>query len=169
MKTIPPYLKAIFFVLLLTMFSMVTKAQKVFMVFNGSGVPEELTLVDSNGVKIGYSNFYNKSGILTMSLMYKNGVPNGQWSRYDDKTGKIKESFVYVNGKLNGERCWFDESGNVIQRVMYNNGIRINFPKAENLWALEVVTPTTVGNAFRFVSISPAQSYINYASVYPSC
>ncbi len=127
---------------LLTVFATATNAQKVFMVFNAtSGSPEELTLVDSNGVKIGYSNFYNKSGILTMSLMYKNGVPNGQWAKYDDKTGKIKESFIYVNGKLNGARCYYDESGKIIQRIIYKNGMRVNFPPAENLWALEGVTP----------------------------
>lgn len=115
------------------------------MAFNGSGVPEELTLVDSNGVKIGYSNYYNNSGMLVMSLNYKNGVPNGQWTKYDDKTGKVRETFVYVNGKLNGEHLWYDGTGKVINSVVFKNGVRINFPQAENLWTLQSVAPHAEG------------------------
>jgi len=102
------------------------------MVFNvTTGVPVELTLVDSNGVKIGYSNFYNKAGILIMSLMYKNGVPNGQWTRYDDKTGKIKESFIYENGKLNGDRCFYNEYGRISRSIAYKEGVKVTFPQAQ--------------------------------------
>lgn len=136
---------------------MFTSGQKVQMVFNGSGTPEELTLVDSNGVKIGYSNFYNKSGLLIMSLNYKNGVANGQWSRYDDKTGKIKESFTYLNGKLNGEHIWYNELGAVIKNVVYKNGIRV-VPSAQNIWALEVSPENVISNSLLTFSVSPSLS-----------
>jgi hypothetical protein len=153
--------------LLLTLFPILLNAQKVFIVFNlTTGVPEELTLVDSNGVKIGYSNFYNSKGILTMSLMYKNGVPDGQWTRYDDKTGIIKESFTYVNGKLNGAKCIYDADGRIAKTIVYADGIRLNFRQTENLWALEVVAPPDAGCLFRFVSVCPAQSYISDCAVY---
>jgi hypothetical protein len=141
MKQLQTNIKTLVFIVLLTVFAIVTNAQKVFMVFNATtGSPEELTLVDSNGVKIGYSNFYNRAGVLTMSLMYKNGVPNGQWSKYDDKTGKIKESFIYVDGKLHGERCYYDETGKITHQIIYKHGMRVNFPPSENLWALQGVT-----------------------------
>ena len=142
-------------------------AQKVFMVFNvTTGVPQELTLVDSNGVKIGYSNFYNSKGILTMSLMYENGVPNGQWTRYDDKTGKLKESFTYLNGKLNGERCLYDENGKITKSIAYIDGVRIAFPQNEILWALEFVAPADAAGSFRFMSVSPVQGYADYCAVH---
>jgi hypothetical protein len=154
-------------ILLLTLFPIFMNAQKVFIVFNiTTGVPEELTLVDSNGVKIGYSNFYNSKGILTMSLMYKNGVPNGQWTRYDEKTGILKESFTYVNGKLNGAKCIYDAAGTITKSIVYADGIRLNFQQTEKLWALEVVAPPDAGSSFRFVSVCPAQSYINDCAVY---
>jgi hypothetical protein len=149
------------------MFPILMNAQKVFISFNlTTGVPEELTLVDSNGVKIGYSNFYNSMGILTMSLMYKNGVPDGQWTRYDEKTGIIKESFTYVNGKLNGEKCIYDACGRITKSIVYSDGIRLNFRQTENLWALEVVAPPDASSSFRFVSVCPTQSYINDCAVY---
>ena len=113
-------MKTIITIFILTMFPLIISAQKTFMVFNvTTGVPVELTLVDSNGVKIGYSNFYNKAGILIMSLMYKNGVPNGQWTRYDDKTGKIKESFIY------------NEYGRISRSIAYKEGVKVTFPQAQ--------------------------------------
>ena len=165
----PANMRMIIMLVVLSIFPIVANAQKVFMVFNAStGNPEELTLIDSNGVKIGYSNFYNKSGVLTMSLMYKNGVPDGKWSRYDEKTGKLMESFIYVNGKLNGERCFWDESGNVTKSVVYKNGIRVNYPQTENLWALEVSPSNTEDGSFRFIKSRPAQSYVEYCDDYTS-
>lgn len=158
-------MKRITVIFLMTVFAIFTQAQKVYMVFNSGGTPEELTLVDSNGVKIGYSNFYSKTGTLTMSLMYKNGVPNGQWTRYDEQTGKLKESFTYVNGKLNGEHFWYDESGNILKCIVHKNGIRINNLQAENLWALEVVPQVDATSSFRFMSVSPTQSFVNYCAV----
>ena len=134
-------------ILMLTVISIFANAQKISMVFSASGIPIELTLVDSNGVRIGYSNFYNETGTLVMSLMYKNGVPNGQWARYDNKTGKLKETFVYVNGKLNGVHCWYDESGKIIKDIAYNNGVRVNNTQTENQLALQSSTSnnTTTG------------------------
>ncbi len=129
-------------ILLLISLPIFNYAQKLSVVFNAGGVPEELTLVDSNGVRAGYSNIYNSRGILTMSLMYKNGVPNGQWSKYNENTGKLQESFTYVNGKLNGEHIWWDESGKVIKCIVFKNGVRINYPKAESLWALNLDLPS---------------------------
>lgn len=148
----------------MVIFPMLSIGQKVQMVFNGSGVPEELTLVDSNGVRIGYSNVYNKSGILVMSLMYKNGVPNGQWSRYDDKTGKIKESFNYVNGKLNGEHIWYNENGGIIKSVIYNNGTRVATP-AQNIWALEVSHENAINHSLPVINTSPSLSYFDSSEV----
>ena len=146
-------MRTIIALVFLMTFPICANAQKVYMVFNAStGNPEELTLVDSNGVKIGYSNFYNKAGVLTMSLMYNNGIPNGQWSKYDEKTGKIKESFTYVNGKLNGERCQWDESGKVINRVVYKNGIRVNYPQSDNLWSLHVGPSNIEDNSLQLLS-----------------
>ncbi len=160
-------MKKVLAVFLLLLLPILLNAQKVYIVFNVStGVPEELTLVDSNGVKIGYSNFYNSKGILTMSLMYKNGVPNGQWTRYDEKTGIIKESFTYADGKLNGEKRVYDAGGRITKSIAYENGIRLDFRQTENLWALEVVAPPDAGSSFRFVSVCPAQSYINDCAVY---
>ena len=153
-------------IILLTMLPILMNAQKIFMVFNiTTGVPQELTLVDSNGVKIGYSNFYNSKGILTMSLMYENGIPNGQWSRYDDKTGKIKESFIYVNGKLNGERCLYDEYGRITKTIAYRDGVRVVFPQNDNMWALEFVSPAEA-SSFRFISVCPTQTYANSFAVH---
>jgi hypothetical protein len=151
------------FVLLLSVFSMCASAQKVQIAFHAGGVPEEVTLLDSNNTRIGYSNIYNTAGVLTMSLMYKNGVPDGQWSRYDDKTGRMKESFNYVNGKLHGEHVWYDESGKIIKTVVFNNGVRVNYPKADNLWTLEV-SPATETGSFRVMGACPTESYENYCT-----
>lgn len=115
------HMKNTLFIFLLLVIFKFTIAQKILISFNNCGFPEEISLVDSNGIKIGYSNFYNNQGILIMSLMYKNGVPNGQWSRFDDKTGKIKETFYYVNGKLKGEHNWFNDFGIVIKKKYYNH------------------------------------------------
>jgi len=140
--------------LVVALISTLASAQKVQMVFNANGVPEEMTLVDDNGVRIGYSNIYNASGILVMALNYSNGVPNGVWSRYDDKTGKIRESFTYVNGKLNGERFWYDESGAIIRSVVYQNGLRIN-THADSFWALEVTPDFKSGTQLTDYKFNP--------------
>jgi antitoxin component YwqK of YwqJK toxin-antitoxin module len=39
--------------------------------------------------------------------------------------GQVADSLVYVNGKLHGSAVWYDESGHLIKKVEYDNGVRI--------------------------------------------
>ena len=160
MKSLQTNIKLVVISCLLTIIPLFTNAQKVLVVFHAGGIPAEVTLVDSNGVRIGYSNFYNSAGILTMSLMYKNGVPNGQWTRYDDKTGQLKESFTYINGKLEGEHCWFDDFGKIAKNIVHVNGTRVN-PVGENIWAIETGPTMDANNLLRFSGVGHTQIPVN--------
>lgn len=104
-------------------FALNSNAQKILIVFDNL-LPTEISLVDSNDIKIGYSNYYDK-GILILSMMYKNGKPNGQWSKYDT-VGRLRESFNYLNGKLIGEHRWYNESGDIIKISIHNKPCEIS-------------------------------------------
>lgn len=72
-------------------------------------------------------NFYYGNGIICLKSNYKNGVLNGESSRYDLQ-GNIIAKLNYVDGKITGHQIYFYPNGNKL-----SEGKMIN-EKEEGAW-----------------------------------
>lgn len=66
---------------------------------------------------------YHENEKLWMREFWKNGKPNGEFSKFY-KNGRLEEQKFYRNGELNGEYKFWYENGRLMEYTLYQNGKR---------------------------------------------
>lgn len=76
----------------------------------------------SDGTLNGISEIYNSDNTLIKSIMYRNGLRNGNEKNYDHD--RLYQTRSFSEGKLNGLSKSYDFDGNLVTTVSYKNGIK---------------------------------------------
>ena len=65
-------------------------------------------------------------GIPWIKGSFKNGKCHGKWSEYYQGTKQLCRTEIWKNDKLHGLRKRFDRSGNLIQEIVFKNGVAVS-------------------------------------------
>ncbi|WP_339699452.1 hypothetical protein [uncultured Marixanthomonas sp.] len=76
----------------------------------------------NNGLVIGRYRVYNTNGDVLYNITF-GSQGNGKYKDYYYNTGTLKEEGLYENGKKQGEWCRFDEKGDLVETIHYDEGI----------------------------------------------
>jgi antitoxin component YwqK of YwqJK toxin-antitoxin module len=67
-------------------------------------------------------NFYATTGKINSTMMYKNGIKEGD-ETWNYESGKVCRVSPYVKGKIEGTQKFYFESGKLMAEVPYKNGL----------------------------------------------
>lgn len=116
--------KGIFFVVLLSIFSLPVQARRDFYVAKEvrCGVGDMCYEMASGAPLSGKLRLYHMTGVVSEESEYKNGVRDGVKSVFY-VSGNQYSYEVYKEGKVHGGMTTYYDSGNVICEVSYNMGV----------------------------------------------
>jgi antitoxin component YwqK of YwqJK toxin-antitoxin module len=82
------------------------------------------TIQVENGFANGTLKSYYENGELEQIGQFKDGIAQGDFKVFfENSSGKIQREGFYNNGKLNGENKIYDDTGIIIEKRYYINGI----------------------------------------------
>lgn len=76
----------------------------------------------NNGLMVGRYRVFNTNGDVLYKTTFGPQV-NGKYKDYYYTTGTLKKEGNYENGKKQGELCRFDEKGDLVETIHYDEGI----------------------------------------------